>query len=85
VVLIRRIVRRRRNEEETLLSFKEQFDHAISMSQTIPSSEDQAIDFLAKLNNTRYAALKVQQENNQLMGLGKYPSTLSDAYKFASF
>ena len=75
-------------DEETLLSFKEKFDHAIdameAVGQNIPSSEDQAIDFLTKLNNSRYAPLKVQLENNQIMGLGKYPATLADAYKLAS-
>jgi len=76
------------NNQETLLSFKEQFDHAIdameAVGQNVPSNEDQAIDFLTKLDNSRYAALKVQLENNQIMGLGKYPATLADAYKLAS-
>ena len=76
------------SNQETLLSFKEQFDHAIDAIETVgqnfPSSEDQVIDFLTKLDNSRYAALKVQLEKNQIMGLGKYPATLADAYKLAS-
>ena len=72
---------------ETLLNMKVRFTTAIraieSVGITVHSEEDQAADFIAKLD-TRWASLKTQLANDYLRNVSSQPKTLMDAYLVAA-
>ena len=71
---------------ETLTDYKERMENLLramsAMGLDIPSDEQQAADFLDRLND-KYSKKRVLIENNARMG-GEYPSTLFEAYKIVS-
>ena len=52
--------------------------------QANPTDEDQAADFIDKLDNARYSEFKANLRNNNTLGVGTYPKDLADAFKVAS-
>jgi hypothetical protein len=74
--------------QETLTIFKKRFDDAITVmkavSVALPPQSDQAMDFFFKLDNGRYASLKVEVENQVLGGVGQLPQSLTEIHTLAS-
>jgi len=72
---------------ETLLNLKLRFTTALRAMEAvginIPSDEDQASDYIAKLDS-RWASLKTQLANDFLRGVSSQPKTLMDAYLLAA-
>lgn len=73
---------------ETLTRFKERFDAAILALQAVgadvPTAEDQAIEFINRLDKSRFAEFQVELANNVYLQVGVYPQSLTDAYNAAS-
>ena len=73
---------------ETLQHYKDRFDSALrgitALGGTAPSAADQAIDFINRLDDGRYAQFKVDLHNSVIEGTGTYPASLVDAYNRAS-
>ena len=78
----------RQQSGETISDFKARFDHILEMlracGQQIPPDDDLAADFIGKLDNSRYGALKTMLDNNQMLGIGVFPPTLVEAYTVSS-
>ena len=74
--------------KESLAAFKERFMEAIhqleSVSEHIPSDENQAIDFIYKLDHITFAKFKTELDNMVNSGVGSYPATVNEAYRRAS-
>jgi hypothetical protein len=70
---------------ETLLQFKERFDDAVTTlelrKEHVPPPEDQAIDFIQKLDPLRYAAFQLHVRNNAHSE--DPPSNLAEAFRRA--
>ena len=80
--------RMRQQSSETITQFKERFlqslDAMKACGQDRPSDEDQAADFVNKLDNGRYAKFKTDLINNNTLGVGVFPQTLIEAFTLAS-
>jgi len=76
----------RQGKDQSLTDFKERYEGILrsmeSLGLAIPSEEQQAADFLQKLNE-RFGRRRVTLENNARCGMD-YPSTLFEAYKLIS-
>ena len=76
----------RQYASESLTSYKDRFEVLLrameSMGLDTPSEDDQAADFLQRLND-RFAARRITIENNTKLG-GNYPTTLFEAYRMVS-
>jgi len=73
---------------ETLINLKLRITTALrameSLKMTIPVDEDQAADFIAKLDQ-RWSSLKTQLANDYIRGMtSAQPKTLMDAYQLAA-
>jgi len=83
----------RQDEGETLLNFKRRYEDALktlkASGESTPSDEDQAIDFLEKLDQNKFAEfgadLHNDAANKQEMGVpDTFPDTLAKMYACAS-
>lgn len=74
----------------TLVQFKRVYGEALKQLEASvpaaerPSDQDQAIDFIKKLDVNRYGGLQSTLDNNAAMKLGRYPEDLQKAYSLAS-
>ena len=72
---------------ETVAELKKRVDDVMllfdAVKQARPTDEEQAADFLAKLDGNRFSTLKVHLENQRLLGIDCYPKNLTDAYNLA--
>jgi hypothetical protein len=72
---------------ETVAELKKRVDDVMllydAVKQARPTDEEQAADFLAKLDGSRFSTLKVHLENQRLLGVDNYPKSLTDAYNLA--
>mmetsp|Transcript_23739 Transcript_23739/g.33982 ORF Transcript_23739/g.33982 Transcript_23739/m.33982 type:complete len:293 (+) Transcript_23739:264-1142(+) len=84
---------RQLSDGETLLEFMQRYKNAIktlqAVGETVPSDEDQAIDFLEKLDQNKYAEFAANLHNDaankQEMGVADtFPNTLATMYACAS-
>jgi hypothetical protein len=75
-------------KHETCLEFKERTTSALEMmlaaGEAEKSEEDQASDYIHRLDNDRYAQLKTDLANDLRKGLTTYPATLLEAYRLAA-
>ena len=76
----------KQGKDETLTEFKEKHESIIrsieSLGLSVPPDDQQAADFLEKLNE-KYGRRRLILENNARMG-GPYPKTLFEAYRIIS-
>ena len=76
----------KQGKDETLTEFKEKHESIIrsieSLGLSVPPDDQQAADFLEKLNE-KYGRRRLILENNACMG-GPYPKTLFEAYRIIS-
>ena len=86
-------VLRQHPDGETLLEFKKRYKHAIetlhAVGETVPSEEDQAIDFLEKLDQNKYAEFAADLHNDaankqEMRVADTFPNTLAAMYACAS-
>lgn len=74
--------------KDSIVAFKEMYDQSIaclrSVNCTLPTDEEQAVDFLEKLDSGRYLELRKELTNNLTFGIGNYPTNLAEAYLIAS-
>ena len=74
--------------QSTLIEYKQRFDMAIEGMNAVkvkkPVEEDMAVHFIDNLDTHRYGELKTMLENNAVLGIGKYPTSLTEAYEVAS-
>eukprot|EP01035_Chromulina_nebulosa_P044472 gene44472-60236_t len=72
---------------ETLAAYKKRFDDALEIFDAIelakPDAEDQAVDFIANLDPSRFSRMRADLENQATLGNDVYPKTLTDAYSLA--
>ena len=78
------------NQDSTksVASLKKRIDNALkvydAVGQSRPADEELAADFIRKLDANRFAGLRADLENKQLVsGQDLYPKTLVDAYSMA--
>ena len=78
----------RQRRAESLAEFKLRTDTALRSLKiakaTVPNNQEQALDFLRRLDQDRFVQLTVQLRNNELMGFGTYPADLTATYDVAS-
>jgi len=78
----------RQQPYETITQFKERFNLSLesmtACGQDLPSDEDYAAEFVAKLDNTRYTGFKTELRNNNVLGIGTFPDSVVEAFKLAS-
>ena len=76
----------KQGKDQTLTEFKEKHESIIrsieSLGLSVPPEDQQAADFLEKLNE-KYGRRRLILENNARMG-GPYPKTLFEAYRIIS-
>jgi hypothetical protein len=84
----RRYAALRQRPDESTSDFKQRTDECLhimeAVAQSVPPAEDIALDFLDRLDNSRFATLKTLLANSKVLGDDKYPKTLSEAYVLAS-
>ena len=73
---------------ESVASLKKRIDNALkvydAVGQSRPADEELAADFIRQLDTNRFAGLRADLENKQLIyGQDMYPKTLVDAYSMA--
>ena len=77
----------RQSKTETVARYKERLDEAVeklqAVGETVPSQPALAMDFLSKLDPSRFSKLNTDIENDVLLGKGEYPKTLVEAYRIA--
>lgn len=80
--------RMHQDSSESLVQFKERFDHAIRALEAygvpLPIEQDIAADFINKLDSARYTHFKVELMNNTMLTGAEYPANLTDAFNKAS-
>jgi hypothetical protein len=76
------------SKNEPLVKFKERTLNALkvlkAVNETVPSDQAVAMDFISRLDNSKFADLKKTLENNVILNTGKYPKTLNEAYTIAN-
>ena len=72
---------------ESITAYKERFDYLVDAYVTAGNAEladeDLATDYLRSLDDSRYRELKINIENDELMGYNKIPKTLSAMHALA--
>ena len=72
---------------ESITAFKERFDYLLDAYETAGNQklqdEDIATDYLRALDDARYRELKLNIENDELMGYNKIPKMLSQMHALA--
>ena len=75
---------------ENTVRFKQRFDHklkqfkAVADPNEVPKDADQAIDFINRLDKTRYGQLQADLGKNAALNIGAYPADLQKAYTIVS-
>ena len=74
-------------KNESLASFKSRTTNALKVLTAVqevePSPQAQAMDFVSRLDTSKFADLQKTLENNVILGTGTYPRTLNEAYTIA--
>ena len=78
----------RQSRYETPLAFKERFDVALerleAVGAKVPDEDLVAMDYISRLDDSRFGQLKADLFNDQQKGLTTFPDTLVDALQLAS-
>jgi hypothetical protein len=74
-------------KNESLASFKVRTTNALKVLAAVeevePSPQGQPMDFVTRLDVSKFADLQKTLENNVILGTGSYPKTLNEAYTIA--
>jgi hypothetical protein len=81
----------KRFKNESLTSFKLHATNALNVLEAVQETEPsaqaqaqaQAMDFISRLDVSKFADLQKSLENNVILGTGSYPKTLNEAYTIA--
>lgn len=77
----------RQLKNESLASFKQRTDNALSgmesIGEPLPNVLRQGLDFIKRLDNSRFKDLKLTIDNNITMGVSEPPENLTAAYMIA--
>jgi hypothetical protein len=78
----------RQGRYESPLAFKERFDIALerleAVHATVPDPDLVAMDYISRLDDSRFGQLKADLFNDQQKGLTTFPTTLVDALQLSS-
>ena len=73
---------------ESISHFKERFDACLLIMDNAmydrPSDQDQAVDFIDKLDSTRFGEFQKDIHNNVILGIGDHPESVQAAFTSAA-
>jgi hypothetical protein len=71
-------------KDELLDRFKQRYDDALNLlrsaKQSVPPEDEQAMDFIYKLDNKKFIRFRTELHNQVINRIAEFPTTLSDAY-----